>query len=301
MSGTEGLRRRPPVTDTGGPISMPVGEGVMGRVFDVIGQSRRRTRPGQGGEVSYPIHRPPPARQPGRRRLRCSDRHQGHRPHLSVPEGRQDRRLRRRRRRQDRRHHGTDQQHRQAPWRRLGVRGRRRADARGKRPLPRDVAGRSHQPEGPGSVQDRSRLRADERTPRRAPPCRAERPRHHRSFPRREENQDVLLFIDNIFRFSQAGSNVGAARPNGERDQLPAEALAAEIGVSQNDYVHQRVNRVVPGVYMHGRRPDDPRRRRRSRIWTRPSCFTCEIAGYGVLSGGRSAGVDVARVFPKNF
>src|SRR5262249_26173283 len=37
MSGTEGLRRGYEVTDTGGPISVPVGDAVMGRVFDVTG------------------------------------------------------------------------------------------------------------------------------------------------------------------------------------------------------------------------------------------------------------------------
>src|SRR5687768_2806026 len=37
MSGTEGLRRGIDVIDSGGPIAMPVGEGVMGRVFDVTG------------------------------------------------------------------------------------------------------------------------------------------------------------------------------------------------------------------------------------------------------------------------
>src|SRR4051812_24387732 len=37
MSGTEGLKRGFTVTDSGGPISMPVGGGVMGRVFDVTG------------------------------------------------------------------------------------------------------------------------------------------------------------------------------------------------------------------------------------------------------------------------
>ena len=35
MSWTEGLKRGNEVTDTGGPISMPVGKGVMGRIFDV--------------------------------------------------------------------------------------------------------------------------------------------------------------------------------------------------------------------------------------------------------------------------
>ena len=37
MSGTEGLKRGFEVIDTGGPSTMPVGEGVMGRVFDVTG------------------------------------------------------------------------------------------------------------------------------------------------------------------------------------------------------------------------------------------------------------------------
>src|SRR5262249_18781228 len=37
MSGTEGLKRGYEVTDTGAPISVPVGDGVMGRVFDVTG------------------------------------------------------------------------------------------------------------------------------------------------------------------------------------------------------------------------------------------------------------------------
>src|SRR4051794_37026298 len=38
MSSTEGLKRGLEVVDTGAPISMPVGEGVMGRVFNVTGE-----------------------------------------------------------------------------------------------------------------------------------------------------------------------------------------------------------------------------------------------------------------------
>ena len=48
MSGTEGLKRGFEVIDTGAPISMPVGEGVMGRMFDVTGNpvdERGRSRP----------------------------------------------------------------------------------------------------------------------------------------------------------------------------------------------------------------------------------------------------------------
>ena len=57
MSGTEGLKRGFEVTDSGGPISMPVGEGVMGRVFDVTGNPVDERGPVQA-EKYYPIHRP---------------------------------------------------------------------------------------------------------------------------------------------------------------------------------------------------------------------------------------------------
>jgi F-type H+-transporting ATPase subunit beta len=59
MSGTEGLKRGFDVTDSGGPISMPVGEGVMGRVFDVTGNPVDERGPVQA-EKYYPIHRAPP-------------------------------------------------------------------------------------------------------------------------------------------------------------------------------------------------------------------------------------------------
>ncbi len=59
MTPTEGLKRGAVVRDTGGPISVPVGDATLGRVFDVTG------RPVDGGppvevDKTYPIHRPPP-------------------------------------------------------------------------------------------------------------------------------------------------------------------------------------------------------------------------------------------------
>ena len=60
MRPTEGLRRGTAVRDTGGPISVPVGPETLGRVFDVTGEPVD----GKGGvEVNntYPIHRRPPA------------------------------------------------------------------------------------------------------------------------------------------------------------------------------------------------------------------------------------------------
>src|SRR5512147_2912358 len=60
MSSTEGLKRGMEITDTGKAIAMPVGEAVMGRVFDVTGQAVD-----EQGEVKadkyYPIHREAPA------------------------------------------------------------------------------------------------------------------------------------------------------------------------------------------------------------------------------------------------
>src|SRR5271154_1000115 len=60
MSGTEGLKRGYEATDNGGPISVPVGEGVMGRIFDVTGNPVDERGPVKA-EKFYPIHRPAPA------------------------------------------------------------------------------------------------------------------------------------------------------------------------------------------------------------------------------------------------
>jgi F-type H+/Na+-transporting ATPase subunit beta len=59
MSGTEGLKRGYEVLDTGRPISVPVGECVMGRVLDVTGTPIDERGPVEA-EKYYPIHRPPP-------------------------------------------------------------------------------------------------------------------------------------------------------------------------------------------------------------------------------------------------
>ena len=59
MSSSEGLKRGMPVVDTGAPISVPVGDGVLGRIFDVTG----KPVDGRGPvtfEKTYPIHRPSP-------------------------------------------------------------------------------------------------------------------------------------------------------------------------------------------------------------------------------------------------
>src|SRR6516162_8909030 len=59
MSGTEGLKRGYEVIDTGAPISVPVGDGVMGRVLAVCGNPVDERGPVKT-EKYYPIHRPAP-------------------------------------------------------------------------------------------------------------------------------------------------------------------------------------------------------------------------------------------------
>ena len=59
MSGTEGLKRGYEVIDTGAPISVPVGDGVMGRVLDVCGNPVDERGPVKTTKY-YPIHRAAP-------------------------------------------------------------------------------------------------------------------------------------------------------------------------------------------------------------------------------------------------
>jgi F-type H+-transporting ATPase subunit beta len=59
MSSTEGLKRGMPVKDTGAPISVPVGEGVLGRVLNVLGEPVDERGPVKAVK-RYPIHRRAP-------------------------------------------------------------------------------------------------------------------------------------------------------------------------------------------------------------------------------------------------
>ena len=191
--------------DTGAPISVPVGDVTLGRIFNVLGEAIDK------GEAD-PERRASAGRSTATRRAFDEldaeaadprDRHQGHRPARAVHARRQDRPVRRRRRRQDGADPGADQQHRQAPRRQVGVRRRRRAHARGQRPLARDdrvgrastqtalVYGQMNEPPGARLRVALSGLTMAE-------------------YFRDTEGADVLLFIDNIFRFTQAGSEVSA-------------------------------------------------------------------------------------------
>jgi F-type H+-transporting ATPase subunit beta len=59
LGATDGMVRGQEVTDTGAPVSVPVGEPCLGRVFNVIGETIDKRGPSTATE-SWPIHRPPP-------------------------------------------------------------------------------------------------------------------------------------------------------------------------------------------------------------------------------------------------
>jgi len=59
MDGTDGMVRGQEVTDTGGPISMPVGPETLGRILNVIGEPIDQRGPIET-KMKLPIHRPAP-------------------------------------------------------------------------------------------------------------------------------------------------------------------------------------------------------------------------------------------------
>lgn len=59
MSSTDGLVRGMPVVDTGAPITVPVGEATLGRIFNVLGEPVDQGEPVQAKEFA-PIHRSAP-------------------------------------------------------------------------------------------------------------------------------------------------------------------------------------------------------------------------------------------------
>ena len=60
MAATDGLVRGAEAVDTGGPIKVPVGDACLGRVFNLLGEPVDE-QPAPTGVEDWPIHRPAPA------------------------------------------------------------------------------------------------------------------------------------------------------------------------------------------------------------------------------------------------
>jgi F-type H+/Na+-transporting ATPase subunit beta len=59
MDATDGVKRGDKVTDTGSPITVPVGNETLGRIFNLLGETIDEGPEVQGDE-RWPIHRPAP-------------------------------------------------------------------------------------------------------------------------------------------------------------------------------------------------------------------------------------------------
>jgi F-type H+-transporting ATPase subunit beta len=60
MDSTDGIPRGVDVVDTGGPISVPVGNGTLGRIFNVLGETIDRLEAKVEADERWSIHRDPP-------------------------------------------------------------------------------------------------------------------------------------------------------------------------------------------------------------------------------------------------
>ncbi|MGA0069110.1 MAG: F0F1 ATP synthase subunit beta [Miltoncostaeaceae bacterium] len=60
MQPTDGVVRGAPVADTGGPITVPVGPGTLGHIYNVLGQPLDVAADTIKADTRWPIHRQPP-------------------------------------------------------------------------------------------------------------------------------------------------------------------------------------------------------------------------------------------------
>ena len=240
------------VRDTGGPITVPVGDVTLGRIFNLLGDPID----GAGdveAEERWPIHRPAPSvedltptREIFETGIKVVD--------LLAPyaEGRQGRPVRRRRRGQDRADPGADPQHRPGARRPVGLLRRGRALPRGQRPLARDDrVGRDR--------QDHARVRPDERAARRAHARRALGPDDGGVLPRAGRPGRAALHRQHLPLRAGGLRGVGAARPDALAGGLPADARDRDGPAAGADHLDPPgLGHLDPGDLRAGRRPHRP-------------------------------------------
>ena len=252
MDATDGLQRGDEVIDTGGPITVPVGKETLGRIFNLLGDVIDDGDRVEGDE-RWPIHRPAPTVEElkpvtGDPR----DRDQGRRPARPLREGRQGRPVRRRRRRQDRADPGADPQPRRGARGPVGLLRRRRALARGQRPLARDEGVGRHR-------QDDARLRPDERAARSAPSSRALGPDDGRVLPRGGRPGRAAVHRQHLPLRPGGLRGLGAARADALGGRLPAHAGDRDGRPAGADHLDPAgLGDLDPGRLRAGGRPHRP-------------------------------------------
>ena len=184
LSPSEGLGRGMTVTATGAPISVPVGKGVLGRMFNVLGDTIDEKGPVDAKEA-WSIHRQPPA-------------FEQQRPVVEVFET------------------GIKVIDLLAPYAKGGKIGLFGGAGVGKTVLIQELMVFGQMNEPPGA---RMRVALTGLT--------------MAEYFRDQEKQNVLLFIDNIFRYIQAGSEVSALMGRMPSAVGYQPTLANELGALQ--------------------------------------------------------------------
>ena len=114
----------------------------------------------------------------------------------------------------------------------------------------------------------------------------------------RDKGQDVLFFVDNIFRFAGGRGSVGAARPHPVGGGLPADAGDRHGQPAGAHHHHQQgFDHLGAGDLCARRRPDRPGARDLLRPSRRHDRAVALDRGEGHLSGGRPARLDLAHAF----
>ena len=165
MAATDGLTRGTLVTDTGAPITIPVGKETLGRILNIIGEPVDKG-PAIEARKFYPIHRPAPPFLEQSTKVEMFETIAKQHGGISVFAGVGERTR-----------EGNDLYHEM-----------KESGVIDKTAL---IFGQMTEPPGSRLRVGLTGLTAAE-------------------YFRDEEGQDVLLFIDNIFRFTQAGSEVSA-------------------------------------------------------------------------------------------
>ena len=147
-----------------------------------------------------------------------------------------------------------------------------------------------------GRLEGRAGVRPDERAAGRPRPRRAVGPDHRRIFPRRQEGQDVLFFVDNIFRFTQAGSEVSALLGRIPSAVGYQPTLSTDMGALQERITSTNKGSItsVQAIYVPADDLTDPAPATSFAHLDATTDAQPRDLGAGHLSGGRSARLDLA-------
>ena len=119
---------------------------------------------------------------------------------------------------------------------------------------------------------------------------------------RDEKNQDVLLFIDNIFRFSQAGSEVSALLGRTASAVGYQPTLAAEMGALQERITSTKKGSITSfqAVYVPADDLTDPAPATTFAHLDATIVLERSIAELGIYPSGGSPGLDLPRPGGRN-